>query len=205
MYKIKSGYTHRETPLYFDDSHNSDEWQYEVYQLAYTVAKIINKLPVLDIGCGSGYKLVNIFNDFDTLGIDVEETYKKLIINHIDRKWKIKTNNPPKNTFGIVILADVIEHIINPDDMIDYLKNINFKYLIISTPNRDDPSLSQDGPPNNEAHAREWSFNEFNDYISEHFEIINHFVINKQQKTQCIICKNKINKRYEITNKSILE
>ena len=189
FYKIKEGYTIRENNLSFDDSHNSDQWQYEVYQLAYTMSKIIPKLLVLDIGCGSGYKLINIFKDFKTIGVELEEFYSKLIKKYPERKWLIKTNEPPKGKFGILILADVIEHILNPDEMLEYIKQIDFRYLIISTPNRDDEFLSQNGPPNNLAHIREWSFQEFNDYISEHFEIINHFVINKTQKTQCIICK----------------
>lgn len=188
-YKIKENYKIRENNLLFNDSHNSNQWQYEVYQLAYTISKIIPKLPVLDIGCGSGYKLVNIFKDLKTIGVELEEFHSKLLEKYPDRKWLIKTDEPPKEKFGVIILADVIEHILNPDEMIQYIKNIDFRYLIISTPNRDDESLSQDGPPNNHAHVREWAFQEFNDYIGEHFEIINHFVINKTQKTQCVICK----------------
>lgn len=191
MYKIKSNYIIRTEPSVFDDSHNSDQWQYEVYQLAYTIAKIIMKLPVLDIGCGSGYKLVNIFSDFDTTGVEIETSYNRLVEVYPEHKWLISSPKPPQEKYGIVILADVIEHIINPDEIIDYIKQIDFEYLIISTPNRDDISLSQDGPPNNQSHVREWAFLEFNEYIGEHFEIINHFVINKQQKTQCLICKKK--------------
>lgn len=193
MYKIKSGYTHREDILLFDDSHNSDQWQYEVYQFAYTIAKIISKKPVLDIGCGSGYKLVNIFKDFDTLGIELKFAYDILVERYPERNWKTKSRYPPKNKFGVVILADVIEHIIDPDEIINYLNLIKFDYLIISTPNRDDIRLSQDGPPNNKAHVREWTFDEFHHYINQYFNIINHFVINKEQKTQCVICKKKKN------------
>jgi SAM-dependent methyltransferase len=188
-YKIKPNYKHREDPLLFDDSHNSDNWQYEVYQLAYTIANVISKKPVLDIGCGSGYKLVNIFKDFQTIGIELKECYKYLIKNYPDRIWMIKNQKPLDNIFGVVILADVIEHLINPTDMLDYIKNINFEYLVISTPYRDHPDLSQDGPPNNKSHVREWTLDEFNEYIKEHFDIINHFMINKHQKTQCMICK----------------
>jgi 2-polyprenyl-3-methyl-5-hydroxy-6-metoxy-1,4-benzoquinol methylase len=194
MYKIKPEYIHRENPLPFDDTPNTDKWQYEVYELAHTISLIIPKLPILDIGCGSGYKLVNIFKDFDTLGIELPETYIFLIETYPKHKWKIKSENPPKKKFGIVILSDVIEHIKNPNEMLEYISKINFKYLIISTPNRDDITLSQDGPPNNIAHAREWNFKEFEEYISEYFDVINHYDINKNQKTQCIICKKlKIN------------
>ena len=162
LFKIKSNYTHRQNPQFFDDSHNTDEWQYEVYQLAFTIAKIIPKLPILDIGCGSGYKLVHTFNDFDTIGIDLKETYDFLKKTYPNNKWEIKTEIPPSGKFGIVILSDVIEHLNNPNELLEYISNIDFKYLVISTPYRDSVNLSQDGPPKNLDHAREWTLQEFN-------------------------------------------
>ena len=71
----------------------------------------------------------------------------------------------------------------------DYISNIDFKYLVISTPYRDSVNLSQDGPPKNLDHAREWTLQEFNEYINTYFEIVNQFVTNKSQNTQCIIVK----------------
>ncbi len=192
LYKIKSDYNHRSHPKPFDDTSNTDEWQYEVYELAHTIALIIPKLPVLDIGCGSGYKLVNIFKEFDTLGIELKETYNFLIKEYPTYKWEIKSNNPPLGKFGVIILSDVIEHINDPDEIMKYIQQIDFEYLIISTPNRDDRTLLQDGPPNNIAHAREWTKKEFSEYISEYFQIINHYNINKNQKTQCVIAKKNI-------------
>jgi len=189
LYKIKPDYIHRDNPLPFDDTENTDKWQYEVYELAHTIALIIPKLPVLDIGCGSGYKLVNIFKGFDTLGIELEETYKFLIETYPEKKWQIKTDVPPEGSFGVVIIADVLEHLQDPDEMMKYISGINFQYLIMSSPNRDSETLSQDGPPHNIAHAREWSFNELNEYVSDYFQIINQYVSNKAQRTQCIIAK----------------
>lgn len=189
LYKIKPDYIHRDNPLPFDDTENTDKWQYEVYELAHTIALIIPKLPVLDIGCGSGYKLVNIFKGFDTLGIELEETYKFLIETYPAHKWEIKLNTPPSGKFGVVILSDVVEHMNDPDEMMRYIQQIDFQYLIISTPNRDDPSLSQNGPPNNIAHAREWTKTEFAEYIGVYFQILNQYDTNKTQRTQCIIAK----------------
>jgi len=197
LYKIKSNYIHRDNPRPFDDTPNTDKWQYEVYELAHTIALIIPKLPVLDIGCGSGYKLVNIFKEFDTLGIELEETYKFLIEKYPEKKWEIKTNIPPKEKFGVVILADVLEHLNDPDEMMKYIEKINFEYLIISTPNRDNLELSQNGPPKNDAHAREWSSSELREYIGQYLNVVNQYDTNKNQKTQCIIAKkNEITPRH---------
>jgi hypothetical protein len=37
----------------------------------------------------------------------------------------------------VVICCDVIEHIVNPDILVDYLISLNTKYYIISTPCRE--------------------------------------------------------------------
>lgn len=185
---IKNNYIHRDEPEYFDDTCNTDEWQNEVYHLAYTLSKIISKKPVLDIGCGSGYKLISIFHDMDTIGIEVEKTYQFLIQKYPDKTWK-KVGTKLDQDFGVVILSDVIEHVKNPDEILNFLRDIKFDILVISTPYRDSIALCQTGPPKNISHAREWSFNEFREYIGSKFEIINHFLINKSQHTQCIICK----------------
>lgn len=189
LYKIKENYVHRERAIYCDDRNNADKWQYEVYQFAHTIAKIIPKLPVLDIGCGSGYKLVNIFKCFDTTGIDVEQTYNFLIADYPDKHWEVKTDVPPTGKFGVIILADVIEHIDNPDTILRYIQNIDFQYLVISTPFRDSAGLSQNGPPNNLSHFREWTLKELSEYILDYFDVINHFIINKEQHTQCMVVK----------------
>ena len=43
----------------------------------------------------------------------------------------------------------------------------------------------------NIAHVREWTFNEFASYISFHFDITFHEIVNKNQATQMIIAKIK--------------
>jgi len=191
MYKIKEGYKHRENPIYCDNTTRKDHFQLEVYQLALTIAKIIDKKPVLDIGCGSGYKLVNLFNGFKSLGVDLEPTYNWLVEIYFDKCWQIKSDIPPDGKFGVVICADVIEHVIDPDEFIGYLMKIDFDYLVLSTPDRSFNALSQDGPPNNTAHVREWTKDEFYDYVSQYFDVVNHYVTNKAQCTQCMILKHK--------------
>lgn len=189
LYKITDTYIHRKNPIPFDATHSTDEYQYEVYQVAHTIALIIPKLPVLDIGCGSGYKLINIFKEFDTVGIELDDTYNFLIKTYPDKKWLVKTNDPPSEKFGVIILADVLEHLSNPDEMLNYIQKIDFQYLIISSPNRDSETLNQDGPPNNIAHAREWNSSELKEYVSQYFFVINQYDTNKNQRTQCLICK----------------
>ena len=47
------------------------------------------------------------------------------------------------------------------------------------------------GPPINPAHLREWTFKEFRQYVSQHFDIVDHRITNAAQWTQMIIFKNK--------------
>ena len=64
-YFIKENYTHREKVRYHDDtkkSYNTDKWQKEVYLLAKQYAEYSNFNTVLDIGTGSGFKLIKYFS-----------------------------------------------------------------------------------------------------------------------------------------------
>ena len=62
----------------------------------------------------------------------------------------------------------------------------------MSTPDRDTLSKSsQVGPPKNKAHYREWNGDEFREYISEHFEVIDQLFFKEPDnyKSQTVIFK----------------
>lgn len=86
-YGIAAGYRHRDEVIYFDDLDNSDEWQREVYLTARSLMRDRNLRTVCDVGCGSGYKLVDILGEFETLGIDLPETIERVRQQYPDRKW----------------------------------------------------------------------------------------------------------------------
>jgi methylase of polypeptide subunit release factors len=62
----------------------TDEYQKEVYMLARDILQKMSKhsdkkLTVIDVGCGSGWKLVHYLSDqFRTVGIDTEPAYSFL-------------------------------------------------------------------------------------------------------------------------------
>ncbi len=66
-YFIHDGYHHRKEYLYYDDTSHSDGYQDEVYRYAREVAELYNLQTIVDIGCGSGYKLLKYFHDRDTI------------------------------------------------------------------------------------------------------------------------------------------
>ena len=63
QFAIKAGYHHATRAENFDDtSGRTNEWQRSVYELAATLAQKHNVASVLDVGCGSAYKLITMFN-----------------------------------------------------------------------------------------------------------------------------------------------
>ncbi len=193
LYGIKRGYRHRKTYRYFDDTCLKDEYQNEVYELARFYADKYAYKKITDIGCGSGYKLMKYFPDLDTTGIDVDPTYTFLKKNYPDRNWinAGTINEQPVNT-EIIICADVIEHVLNPDKLLGSISSMQFELLFLSTPERNMARGWYDyGPPDNEAHVREWNSRELVSYISGYFHIVSHQITNMEQSTQLLICKKK--------------
>lgn len=200
QYCIKSDYIHRKEieggPLLDNCMSGKDEAQNEVYKIASIIANLHNLNKIMDIGCGSGFKLLKYFKNKDTVGIDIPEVVENLKELYRDRKW---LNSDFRGEWigkiDLVICSDVIEHLIDPDELLTFVKRVNPRFFIVSTPNRDtiDPvkyPTSQSGPPMNKWHVREWSFQEFNDYISKTFKILSH--CNTEQgdySYQTIICR----------------
>jgi len=193
-YYIKRGYFHRKNTQYEDNTKLKDEYQKEVYEIAKRLTEEYELKNIIDYGCGSGFKLIKYFSKCNTIGIDVSPTHEFLVKKYPHRRWiNAKELNTNKIVADLVICADVIEHVLNPDELLDNIKKIKgFKFLLISTPERDIIRSWYDyGPPENKCHVREWNGMEFDKYISFHFDIISHQITNFRQSTQLIICKSK--------------
>jgi 2-polyprenyl-3-methyl-5-hydroxy-6-metoxy-1,4-benzoquinol methylase len=188
---IQDGYQARNQPAYFDDTGNtgsSDGWQNEVYRFAREIADQRELRSVIDIGCGSGHKLMKYFRDRETIGLDVEKTCVVLRRRYPERRWQVcdfLSADVPKAE--LVIASDVIEHLADPNQMLEFIQRIAPAHIIISTPDR---SLlrrgSHRGPPCNPCHLREWTMAEFHAYVSEYFHILEHFISYVPQCTQCL-------------------
>ena len=187
---IKQGYHHSKKVEQFDDTIFTDEWQREVYLKAADLIRKNSFRSVIDVGCGSAYKLVHILGEFDTTGIEIEPTYSWLQKKYPQRKWLLFDNTNPSEMNGhVVICSDVIEHISNPDQLMKFLASINFQKLIITTPERDLVAGKKDfGPPRNTAHYREWNADEFRNYVSIWFYVEQQIILNDKSITQMLIC-----------------
>jgi 2-polyprenyl-3-methyl-5-hydroxy-6-metoxy-1,4-benzoquinol methylase len=188
-YFIKQDYVHRPNNNYFDDTPFKDEWQKEVYQFARKILDNNKFKSVLDIGTGSGFKLLQNFSDVDTLGIDVTKTVDWLKATYPNKQWSDQFL--PVTGFDLIVSSDVIEHIPDPDTLLDLIAQCNPKLIVLSTPDRDLFKLGHNGPPVNRSHVREWTMHEFNQYIASKFDVLEHFVSNQAQATQVILARPK--------------
>ena len=192
-YFIHDGYRPRLEPAYFDDTPLKEQWQREVYQFAREVADRHGFRRILDLGCGSGYKLTRYFPEHETLGLDLEPTVQFLRQRYPGRRWGVcDLETPPDFDAELLICADVIEHIPSPEKLARLIQRIRPKLIVISTPERN--LLMQgthDGPPKNPAHVREWSLAEFRAFMESEFRVLAHFISNGAQATQCVLASLK--------------
>ena len=177
-YNIIDGYKINESVSHHIDIHYTDEGQDEVYLYAKEIAIKNNYKNIIDIGCGSGFKLMKYFSDYNTIGYEVEPSITFLKSKYPDRVWvnsgesEISFNYKDKYECDIIICADVIEHIQNPDNL---CKSERFKNIY---------GNSYYGPPVNTSHVREWTYKELIEYLSKHFNIKESFFGKNQIECQ---------------------
>jgi SAM-dependent methyltransferase len=191
-YFIHGGYTARNDNEYCDDTSNDSQWQLEVYKFGREICDRDGLKTVCDVGCGSAYKLLEFFPDMETVGVDVPKTVEHLKAKWPQKNWVANFGSALPFKVDLVIASDVIEHLPDPDVLLNYIAAIDPKKILISTPDRNLLRLGTfNGPPRNTAHTREWSFMEFRAYIESFFEVEAHFISFSPQATQCILCQRK--------------
>lgn len=170
-----------------------DLWQNEVYRSALELAVEHDLHTVLDFGTGSGFKLMKYFAGFSTVGADLPAAVRELQRNYPGRDWVLANDFDPESVGpgpDLLICADVVEHVDDPDLLLGQFAIIGPRWLVISTPDRDLLKAPL-GPPANPQHVREWAFDEFQQYMSHWFHVVRHWHTNKAQATQCVIAQLK--------------
>lgn len=188
-YCLPENYNHRLNNSFFDDTPYKDEYQDCVYSKAKEIV-IKNKYKSIgDIGTGSGYKLIKYFDNYDTIGIDLEPTLSWLKNNYPFKKWSTMDDLKETN-MDIIICSDVIEHIPDLNSFMLELVSLNFNKIIISTPDKQAMyGHNHIGPPANLSHVREWNQLELNKYISKFLNIEEQVAF---INTQIVVCSKKI-------------
>jgi hypothetical protein len=188
-YHLPEGYNERLDPTPWDDTTFKDEWQDEVYKKAKEIFVREDLKSVWDVGCGSGFKLMKYFCDFKTIGTDLEKTVDFLNEEYPKREW---TTGVPTSA-DMVICADVLEHLIDPDKMMQLIGSTKPSWIVLSTPERDrrnvEPRL---GPPSHWPHCREWNRAEFKAYAEDWFRIVEGpTIFGPESLQQMVVCRLK--------------
>jgi predicted TPR repeat methyltransferase len=145
-------------------------YQYDVYLLAKKIAQKNNFKKVLDLGCGPATKAQMFFD---------ESTYSVSLIDqescsHITRQQfpnakfysmdlELCDSKIQLQKQDIVICADVVEHLLDPSQCIQFAHSILQPQglAIFSTPERDILRGFECTTSGHSCHVREWNSNEF--------------------------------------------
>jgi hypothetical protein len=119
------------------------------------------------------------------LGIDIPKTVSFLKEKYPTKSWSDQF--VPVTGYDLIISSDVIEHLPDPDILLDLIIQCDPKLIVLSTPERNLLcKIDHNGPPFNKAHVREWTMVEFYNYISSRLDVLDHYISNHDQATQVI-------------------
>lgn len=197
-YQIKAGYKcnplnpDKETFSIQQDERLGKVAQYYVYKAAWKLARGIQGKVILDVGSGMGLKLRHFFRaGFEVFGVDTAAAIalsKKAMPEGVfveedlqAPRFEMKKHLAKAD---IIICADVIEHVEDPDTLLNYIKQFADKgtLIVLSTPDREHLHGKSNSQPRNPFHIREWSSVEFRNYITASgFDILEHETIFSNQ------------------------
>lgn len=176
LYCIKDGYTINPTPSYFTAQATDLPNQLAVYQVARTVSEQQQRTIVVDVGCGSGGKLLQFWPESRTIGVDFGSNVDYCRRMFPQKDWRdinLETQGVVDLVTdwqaGLLICADVIEHLVQPECLLTSIREVTRRggICLISTPERDLCRGRHDrGPPLNPSHVREWNLGEFFSLVS---------------------------------------
>ncbi len=191
QFEIKRGYKHRATVVPHDDRGYEDSFQKEVYQRAASLMHGHQWKTVLDIGCGSGYKLAHYLGHFGATGVDFSPAIDQARIDHPQQQWiNAEDFIAAHHQADMIICADVLEHVEDPDAFLKSVMSVDdWKCILISTPERNmRRGKFHYGPPPNPAHYREWSMAELKRFVGHYIPVHSIEMVNRQQATQLVMC-----------------
>lgn len=166
--------------------HISTVFQYYVYKLGSYLIKQNKLNSFLDIGCGPAIKVQKLIKPYcENITLFDQPNTEQLALNNVPtaifygidiEKDDININQE----FDVIICADVIEHLFEPDKCLNIAKRHMGKesILILSTPERDNLRGKECNTSGNIAHVREWNKMELKMYIKNNgFSIKRHYTM----------------------------
>jgi 2-polyprenyl-3-methyl-5-hydroxy-6-metoxy-1,4-benzoquinol methylase len=187
-YSLKEGYIPNQQLETMDEISQKVYWKKETiysasfhqfYVYKYLVSLIRQQQPktIIDVGCGVGVKLAYVHYQVpavEIIGIDQKSAIEYCQKHYDFGTWQNDDFENPRQDLeevkaDLVVCADVIEHVLDPDKLLAYLKNkmTNNGYLLISTPERDKLRGEGCNYSPNKHHIREWNKSEFLTYLEQ--------------------------------------
>lgn len=155
---------------------NALYYQYPVYQFCADLIGQRGIKRVIDVGCGVGRKLEVLhrrFPELEIIGIDQKHPIQICQKRYSFGRWIIDDLEKPRSDISglqakLVICSDVIEHLLDPDMLLEYLRNLcsSDGHIVLSTPDRAYLYGASKMESGQRDHVREWTANEFADYLT---------------------------------------
>lgn len=160
----------------------ASHYQYHVYAAARDLMLRHSLRTVLDIGCGPAVKLAELITPLAparVVGLDEPN-----VIPHARRHcpgaefraYDIEREPfPLRETFDLIISSDVIEHLVDPDKLLNDIREASTasSWVVLSTPDRDTLRGKDCLRSPKPVHVREWNEGELAKYLgSRGFKVV---------------------------------
>lgn len=163
---------------------NSASYQWGIYKYAASLIAHKDNAKVLDIGCGSGFKLYHIIGKCtdNIIGLDQQSAINYCRSHYNKGQWlvqNVEESDFQTDNLDIIISADVIEHLVSPESLLRLIKrNATANTdIVISTPERDRLRGAECMISPKAEHIREWNMRELSNYLfANGFTIVKHFL-----------------------------
>ena len=168
------GYRFRVKPRYFDANPPDADviFQPDVYSVVEEVAAALGASTIVDIGCGKGGKLEPLASGYTVIGADFGTNLEFCRSTYEWGKWieaDLDSSVPLAIAVddyrgGVLVSADVVEHLVHPKLLLKMVHDMleSAGAAVLSTPDRvRTRGGSDEGPPGNPSHVREWELTEF--------------------------------------------
>jgi SAM-dependent methyltransferase len=162
----------------------SMDYQYDVYAAARVLADRHSLASVADFGCGIATKLNHFLGHLSPTGFDqptvgeyIRKTFPRVVFRGIDLE------NPElyvsdADHFDLTICCDVVEHLLDPDRVMEALRTHTGRFVVFSTPERDISRGAGTLRCEKPEHVREWNQEEFGRYVRRRgFEVVEHTLL----------------------------